>query len=708
MIDRDVTRRQFLQASAAAAGVVAASGTHAMAQQTPLTTDPLIAALDLDRPELREVKAAAERGDLAAARAAFAAHLRTREKPRWFFDPANPPRRLSDAERAVADRALDQTFDSVGVRHRFEGPIDWSFNPTTQPGSPHAPHNEWTWQLNRHPAWLAMARAYSATGDAKYARELSRQLKDWIETSPPPEKPDYSGTARWRTIECGIRMAGAWPNIYHHLVRSPDVFPDDVLLAMVDCMRRHADFLDAHPTTGNWLAMEANGAYHVGVLFPEFRNAARWRDNAAMRLRREIDAQVYPDGTQIELSPGYHGVSLRNFVATLRIAQRNDQPLPDGYREGLERMYDVFLWAMSPDRDIPHLNDSWRVDVPAELAQGTKLFPHHRDWAYIATDGREGAPPDHTSHLFPYAGWCVMRSGWEREALFLLLDAGPFGYGHQHEDKLSFVLHAYGSRLVFDAGSYAYDASAMRQYVLSARGHNVIHVDGLEQRRGGLPREQYVVKSPVPLTWHTTAHYDYAAATYGEASEEGWGPDRKRHVTHTRRVLFVKPDYWVVLDTLTPDDDAEHTYESTFHLDAPEVVVDDAARSVATQRPGEANLGIFPLVSGDLSVRIISGQEEPALQGWLPREHGRTGAFPRPTACFTRRGRGVVHFLYVFAPARPGEKVPVRSVSAGDAQGAAISATIAFGDRVDVVTLDADSVLRFEGEGRPAFRSTDA
>ena len=48
--------------------------------------------------------------------------------------------------------------------------------------------------------------------------------------------------------------------------------------------------------------------------------------------------------------------------------------------------------------------------------------------------------PTETSHAFPYSGHYVMRSGWDKDATYLLFDAGPFGAGHQHEDKLHFVL----------------------------------------------------------------------------------------------------------------------------------------------------------------------------------------------------------------------------------------------------------------------------
>ena len=82
-----------------------------------------------------------------------------------------------------------------------------------------------------------------------------------------------------------------------------------------------------------------------------------------------------------------------------------------------------------------------------------------------------------------------MRSGWSKDDRYLLLDAGPFGYGHQHEDKLNFVIYAYGSVLVLDPGNYPYDNSVWRKYITSSYAHNVLHIDGKEQHRGGLVRK---------------------------------------------------------------------------------------------------------------------------------------------------------------------------------------------------------------------------
>lgn len=64
----------------------------------------------------------------------------------------------------------------------------------------------------------------------------------------------------------------------------------------------------------------------------------------------------------------------------------------------------------------------------------------------------------------------------------MLFDVGPFGAGHQHEDKLGFVIYAYGAYLVIDSGIYPYDTSRWRRYVLSPYAHNVIHVDKKTRR----------------------------------------------------------------------------------------------------------------------------------------------------------------------------------------------------------------------------------
>jgi hypothetical protein len=235
-----------------------------------------------------------------------------------------------------------------------------------------------------------------------------------------------------------------------------------------------------------------------------------------------------------------------------------------------------------------------------------------------------------------------MRSGWDKAARWACMDGGPFGMEHQHEDKLSVILSAYGRPLLVEGGVYTYDASDWRKYVLSARAHNLVMVDGLEQNRRRKGARPQVVKTPLPAIWESNETFDHAASRF----DEGWGPAGLRNVTHTRHLFFFKPDFFVIEDELEPLDDKPHNYEALFHLNAPEATMD--ALQVSTKNSGP-NLTIRALNVD--AVKIVKGQKEPVVQGWLPDRSGGYGAMkPIPTAVYTKSATGKTTMLYVLWP----------------------------------------------------------
>jgi hypothetical protein len=142
----------------------------------------------------------------------------------------------------------------------------------------------------------------------------------------------------------------------------------------------------------------------------------------------------------------------------------------------------------------------------------------------------------------------------------------------------------------------------------------------------------------------------------------------KRNVTHTRAVLFVKPDFWVVLDTLQAKDGKPHTYDALFHFDAK--VKTEGLRAV-TLNEGEANLTVAARPDAGLTLRVVEGQEDP-VQGWLPR--GLSAVRPAPVGILSARGVEA-SLLYVLAPSAPGGGDPVKGVEViqGDPRAARIS-----------------------------------
>ena len=159
----------------------------------------------------------------------------------------------------------------------------------------------------------------------------------------------------------------------------------------------------------------------------------------------------------------------------------------------------------------------------------------------------------------------------------------------------------------------------------------------------------------MPCVWESNATFDHFAACY----DEGWGPKAERIAEHTRHVLFVKPDFFVVVDELAPKDDKVHTYEAMFHLDASDVKVDGL--QVTTQDKGP---GLTVLAFGADGVTIVKGQKEPVVQGWLPdSSSGYGGVRPIPTAIYRKQAQGKITMLYVLYPsAAVSVPCPVKNV----------------------------------------------
>lgn len=595
-------------------------------------------SLNFDMPELARVKAAYGAGDIPAAKAALTEHMKSRSRP-------EPPPILARSDRrwlTAAEEICDHIFRFVGCPpHQVGKEIQWNEDPFD--------YDQWAIALNRHSHWLTLGRAYSGTKDEKYAREFVAQLTSWIHSMPIRIGRHYiQGVSPECTLslDAGIRMGQTWFRTYYHFLRSPS-FTVDAQVAMLRSFRDHALYLmdPRHFKSGsNWGMMEINGLYHIGVMLPELRDAGTWCATALERLQHELDYQFYPDGAQTELSPGYHGVSVRNGLGVLDLAKRTGQELPPEMLAKLERTFDYYLRIMMPDGRVPALNDSGWGGVRGWLRTGTDYFPDRDDWRYVATAGREGTPPTYTSCKFDYAGWYVMRTGWEADDAYLILDAGPFSTGHQHEDKLHFIVHANGRRVITEPGNYSYDRSAWRRYVLSTRGHNTVLVDGQEQNRR---RQRHTYRSDQPLSnrWFSSPDVDYAEGTYAD----GYGPKQDKTVTHTRRILFIKPRYWIVVDELDPKDDEPHTYEALFHLEAATATVAPETKVVITENATGGNVAIVPLTSDAIEIDIVKGQTEPVVQGWVPT--GKHNVLrPIPTVIIKARTAGRGRLAYAIVP----------------------------------------------------------
>lgn len=621
-----------------------------------LTVQSFFDAMNLNYPGLEYVKTCVDKGDLDKAKKEYVKYLKKRKSPVWHFDWHDfnkPETRNPNADIQNANRFADNELVAHGTWYSFGEKVDWTANHSFDD------YDEWLWQLNRHTYWSYMGDAYWATGDEKYAKAYVNQINGWIDQCPVPTRMMNGVGSVWRTLDAGLRMKEHWPNSFFCFLASSS-FDDESIVKVVMSFYEHGRYLREYNTSNNWITVEMSGLYTVGVLFPEFKEAEEWRTYAVEKLYEQEKEQFYPDGAQIELAPGYHSLCVSSFLGVLKLARLNNLTLPNDFVKQLEKAFEYYIKIRLPDGTTPGLNDSDWIETKGFMKQAASLFPNREDFKYFATDGKEGVPPSYTSTWMPWAGWYVMRSGWDPEAFYSIFEVGPYGSAHQHEDKLSFILYAYGNRLITECGKYSYDRSDWAKYSASARGHNVTRVDGKDQNREAIKRQDDIKMSRDPLrnVWKNNRKFVYGEGQYAE----GYGENLDKTVRHNRSIKFVKDKYWIVEDTFIPSDSNVHSYDTWFHFTTPEYGIDEKTGVVYSYASNSANIAIIYLGEGTLNV--ITGQKTADIQGWRSVIGGGNGYHCEPVATpvYHVEGKEVVKESYVFIPYKANEKMPVKRV----------------------------------------------
>ncbi|MBR4442857.1 MAG: alginate lyase family protein [Clostridia bacterium] len=579
--------------------------TKDIAHKYAVHLDELLSSI---RPEAIDdaYQAALAKEDIPAAVRACAAHFRA--KP----DAGAPSLDIrSPYSKDVADRAVRGEMRVINIDWTFEnGRINYLFDPTELKG----PRNyEWVWQLNRHSFWWQMAAAYRETGNETYALAFERQLLDWIAQTDCPEKDWNAPGSAWRTIECGIRLMGSWQIAFQTFRHSSRV-SDLSLLLMLASMRRQAAHLVAHPHIGNWLMMESTGVFTFSALYPEFREAEEFRETAVGRFLREMDLQILPDGMHNELTPDYQSVVWGCAANIYDVACHEGfrHEFPRHFVELMERTVHAAILLSTPAFTQPRTNDCYTIHTRTFTSRADQLLPPSAEYDFVNSNRRDGRPPEGktASAFLPYAGFCVMRSGWDENAAYLCFDVGPLGRMHIHQDKLNINIYKGGEELIFDDGGGQYEISEARKYGISAYDHNTVLVDGLGQNR----REPLVSSDAIDAGWVSNDRFDYAQGTY----DQGFGPDMLPLARHIRRVRFEKPGFFCVQDSLTSADGSEHEYEVLFHLNTLKVDRLEAFPGAMISDFGKTyDVLILPIGDGqETGPTVVSGQTEPFMRGW--------------------------------------------------------------------------------------------
>lgn len=597
--------------------------------------------LDLDRPGMEEVKTFHEKGEDREAAKALLAYYRARANTGISGKVS-----LSEEEEHWANDAVKHIFYVRGVRQDslFYGEdIDWTYWPVKE--------NELRLQLHRHKWFTPLGKAYRSSGDKMYAEAWVDQYMDWIRknpllTSEERKKSRQGGKVAiaevenmrfaWRPLEVSHRLQDQIMQ-FRLFLDSPLFTPEFLTEFLLNYHRHAAHIMGHYSQRGNHLLFEAQRMIAAGSFFHEFRDAAIWRKSGIDILNREITAQVYADGGQMELDPGYHLACINIFRKALELAEKNGfrDEFPPSYTEVIEKMIMFHANISFPDYSNPCFSDAklhGRRTILRNYRVWSGLFPKNEAIRYFATEGREGALPNYLSKGFPDSGFFVFRNSWGMDATQMVVKAGPKAYWHNQPDNGTFELWFKGRRLFPDSGSYMYGGE-----------------DEIQEQRDW--HRQTCV--------HNTATLDDRNLETTESVTRLWQPEGDvqvlvtenrsyKDLKHRRSVFFVDSRYFVIVDEL--DGKAVGTVNLHYQMPEGEVVRENGAMAFSTQFEDGRNLKLQCFGPAGMSVR----QED----GWYSEKSRNRRKRMRISFDARKDGAEAIRYMTVIYPVDAGGSVP--------------------------------------------------
>jgi len=317
--------------------------------------------------------------------------------------------------------------DPPGWQHA-DAPRLWRF---------HLHYWDWAWGLAADPDRLA-ARAMFA-----------RLWRSWQASAP------FGLGDAWHPYPAALR-AWSWCGLYCDLAAGSDIEPEFVagLAAHAGFLRR---FLE-HDVGGNHLIKGLKALAGLAVFFADERLLRL----AVRRLARQLTRQVLADGGHFERAPAYHCQVLADLIDVADLLLATGRAPADELSAATERMRSWLRAVLTPDGQVPLLNDGYPV--------GPELL----------SALRPGPVPDGSLLVLPATGLVrAMAGDWH-----LLADVGPpcppSLPAHAHADTFGCLVHVGKVPLLIDTGTSTYEPGPVRRHERSTAAHSTVQVDGAD------------------------------------------------------------------------------------------------------------------------------------------------------------------------------------------------------------------------------------
>ncbi len=524
----------------------------------------------------------------------LAHYFRNRKNVSYFFNSNEVENNFEVLKKEYPDYISKVIKTADKIKSKYGTDIDWKLPGVDNQGKELTPNT--LRYLSRFTfAYGEVAEKYLSEGNQKIFADLLKQVKDFIN--------DYSANLTesgrndlFERFYAGNRIRNLL--FAHNLMLGSPSYKWQDQIFMLKVFILHAAKLSDVCGKFHWGNHQLHGLaglYETTIMYPEIPIMRYWNELALKGIMEHISKEIKDDGFQFERASHYFKLDIMNYFRIYRISVINNKKLPDLFLHRFHKMFDAIVALAMPDKKLPVLNDAQAVypekagnkesinmaelpdpDPSLYMTIGATIF-NNPEYKYFASqmfppglfwffneNEREKyeklsvKEPGLTSVSLPDSKFFVMRTGYKKNDLYLIIDGGLAKYkpDHTHGGILGVSAYGYGKillptyRVKYSSPHYKYMKNSLVKNVAVA--DNILQgkkwIDNKAGTGFGLWR---YLPEPKVIDWFTGNNLDYFCGSHNGYNEIG--------INYQREVFFMKPFFWVVIDRF--DSEKYHSYQ---------------------------------------------------------------------------------------------------------------------------------------------------
>lgn len=436
--------------------------------------------------------------------------------PRYMINSSNVTKKpfeelKKDTERILKGeiRFFSDKWYALGLDY------DWVTNPLS--GYHYNVHQHWTkindyskeagdikftWEASRF-SWLYTIVRNDYHNEEDHSEFVIGRILDWIEKNPLNCGPNYKCSQ-----ETSLRVLN-WLFALNFYKNSKNLTGEvwDIIIPSIYWQIHHVynniNF-SRIAVRNNHATTETLTLYLIGLLFPSFPGAAKWKKNGKRWFEEEIAYQYEPDGSYIQNSMNYQRVVTQLLTLGITLAHKNGEQ----FRQVVyDRAYAnvSFLYQMQDAKTgmLPNYgNNDGALFFPLSTADYCDYRPQLDALYYVLTGKSLYGKRYEDSYwygvtarleypdvlrqqgvtMFEYGGYYLIQDADSK----LFVRCGTYK-GSCTPDLLHIDYWKDGENLLIDSGSYLYNTEeATLRYFSGTEGHNTVMLDEYDQMRKGM------------------------------------------------------------------------------------------------------------------------------------------------------------------------------------------------------------------------------